>query len=287
MKKLMLLAVAAITAVSVSAQSFEDFFSTEKSGEKITFGFRVGLNINGMRNNINNNDVSKIFSDLPYVLDVRNKAGINFGVNVDIPILKNLWVNTGVYYSSTGAKFNFKQDNSKTVEGIFLDDYSANVTMHNVRIPVQASYRYNINDNYQLQVNLGPYFAYGFGGKAYLRNDVEKEKIGTLDLTGNPKFNYITPADDNDGSSRLDPSLAERDEIKILGVTNINDNNSNYINPFDMGIAFGAGVTISKKYFAGFNYDGGLINVNGKRTRAFNHNSIKNHSFSINIGYNF
>lgn len=287
MKKLMFLAIAAITAVSVSAQSFEDFFSSEKSSEKITFGLRVGLNINGMKNNIHNNDVSKIFGDKPYVLDVHNKAGINFGVNVDIPIMKSLWINTGVYYSSTGAKFSFKQDNSKIVEGTFLDDYTANVTMHNVRVPVQASYRYNINNSYQLQVNLGPYFAYGFGGKAYIHNDVEKVKLGAIDLTGNPEFTYITPADDNDGSSRLDPSLVERDEVKILGVANINDNNSDYVKSFDVGIAFGVGITMHKKYFAGFNYDGGLVNVNGKRTRAFNHNSIKNHVFSINVGYNF
>lgn len=287
MKKLMFLAIAAITAVSVSAQSFEDFFSSEKSSEKITFGLRVGLNINGMKNNIHNNDVSKIFGDKPYVLDVHNKAGINFGVNVDIPIMKSLWINTGVYYSSTGAKFSFKQDNSKIVEGTFLDDYTANVTMHNVRVPVQASYRYNINNSYQLQVNLGPYFAYGFGGKAYIHNDVEKVKLGAIDLTGNPEFTYITPADDNDGSSRLDPSLVDRDEVKILGVANINDNNSDYVKPFDVGIAFGVGITMHKKYFAGFNYDGGLVNVNGKRTRAFNHNSIKNHVFSINVGYNF
>ena len=283
----MLVAVAAITALSISAQSFEDFFSTEKSTEKVTIGVRVGLNVNGMKNNIHNNDVSKIFGDRPYVLDVHNKAGINFGVNVDIPILKNLWINTGVYYNSTGAKFNFKQDNSKVVEGVFLDDYTANVTMHNIRVPVQASYRYNINNQYQLQVNLGPYFSYGIGGKAYIHNDVKKEKIGTLDLTGNPQFNYITPMDDNDGTSMLDPSQIERDEVKILGVTNINDKNSDYVKPFDMGIAFGAGVTFNKKYYAGFNYDGGLINVNGKRTRAFNHNSIKNHVFSINFGYNF
>ena len=287
MKKLMLLAAAAITALSMSAQSFEDFFSSEKSSEKITFGFRVGLNINGMRNNIGNNDVSKIFGDLPYILDVHKKAGLNFGVNVDIPVIKSLWINTGVYYSSTGAKFTFRQDNSKIVEGTFLDDYTANVTKHNERVPVQASYRYNINDNYQLQVNLGPYFAYGFGGKAYIHNDVEKVKLGALDLTGNPKFNHIIPMDDLDGSTIIDPSQADRDEVMILGVDNINDNNSNYVNPFDMGIAFGAGITINKKYFAGFNYDGGLVNVNGKRTRALNHNNIKNHSFSINIGYNF
>lgn len=283
MKKLMLLAVASITALSVSAQSFNDFFSTEKPSEKITFGVRFGLNINGMKNNINNNDVSKIFKDSPYVLDVHNKAGLNLGVSVEIPIFKSLWINTGVFYSSTGAKFSFKQDNSKIVEGTFLDDYTANVTMHNIRVPVQASYRYNINNNYQLQVNLGPYFAYGFGGKAYIHNDVEKEKLGELELTGNPEFKYIK-IDDN---IIIDPTLADRDELMILGAANINDNNSDYVKPFDMGIAFGVGVTIHKKYFAGFNYDGGLVNVNGKRTRAFNHNSIKNHVFSINLGYNF
>ena len=287
MKKLMLLAVAAITALSLSAQSFGDYFSTDKSTEKVTFGFRFGLNINGMRNNIHNNDISKIFNDQPYVLDVNKKAGLNFGVSVDIPVFKSLWINTGLYYSSSGAKFSFKQDNSKVVEGTYLNDYSANITMHNIRIPVQASYRYNINKNYQLQVNLGPYFAYGIGGKAYIHNDINGNKLGELDLTGNPKFNYITPVDDIDGGSILDPTFADLDEVKILGAANINDNNSNYVNPFDMGIAFGVGVTINKKYFAGFNYDGGLVNVNGKRTRALNHNNIKNHTFSINIGYNF
>lgn len=286
MKKLMILAIAAISAISLSAQDFNDFFSTEKSNEKITFGFRVGLNINGMRNNIHDNDVSKIFDDMPYILDVHKKAGLNFGVSVDIPVLKSLWINTGLYYSATGAKFTFRQDNSKIVEGTYLDDYTANLTMHNVRVPVQASYRYNINNNYQLQVNLGPYFAYGFGGKAYIHNDVKKEKLGALDLTGNPNFNEII-YDDVMEEPIYASEIANRDEVKILGVKNINDKNSNYVNPFDMGIAFGAGITINKKYFAGFNYDGGLVNVNGKRTRALNHNNIKNHTFSINIGYNF
>ncbi|MBP5687994.1 MAG: PorT family protein [Muribaculaceae bacterium] len=287
MKKLMLLAVAAITVLSMSAQSFEDFFSSEKSKDKVTFGFRVGLNINGMRNNIHDNDISKIFSDRPYTLDVHKKAGLNFGVSIDIPVLKSLWINTGVYYSASGAKFTFRQDNSKVVEGTFLDDYTANVTMHNVRIPVQASYRYNINKNYELQVNLGPYFAYGIGGKAYIHNDVKKEKLGAIDLTGNPEFDYVIYELFDENVSTLNPDLADRDEVKILGTANINDKNTNYINPFDMGIAFGVGVTFNHKYFAGFNYDGGLVNVNGKRLRALNHNNIKNHTFSINVGYNF
>lgn len=287
MNKIILLAIAAITVFSMSAQSPEDSSTSENPSDAITFGFRMGLSINGMGNNIGNSEASEIFGGLPCLLDVHNKMGLNFGVSVEIPLFKSLWLNTGVYYKSTGAKFIFKQDNSKVEEGVTIDNYTANVTMHNVRVPVQASYRYNINNNFQLQVDLGPYFAYGFGGKAYIHNDEQKVRIGAIDLTGNPQFNYITPMDDYDGSLMLDPSQSENDEVKILGVANINDNNSNYVKPFDIGVALGAGLTLSKKYFLGLNYDVGLVNVNGKRALAFGHNSIKNRSFSINLGYNF
>lgn len=287
MNKIILLAIAAITAISMWAQSPQDSSSSEVPNDAVTFGFRVGLSINGMGNNIGNNEASEIFGGRPCLLDVHNKMGLNFGVSVEIPLFKSLWLNTGLYYKSTGAKFTFKQDKNKIEDGITLDDYTANVTMHSVRVPVQASYRYNINNNFQLQVNLGPYFAYGFGGKAYIHNDEQKVRIGAIDLTGNPQFNYITPMDDNDGTSMLDPSQAESDEVEILGEANINDNNSNYVKPFDMGIALGAGLTLSKKYFLGINYDVGLVNVNGRRALAFDHNSIKNRSFSINVGYNF
>lgn len=269
MKKLMLLAVAAVTALTLSAQSFDDFFSTKKSADKVTIGVRMGLNINGMSNNIDNHVVSAAFGNLPYKLGVHKKPGINLGVNVDIPILRNLWINTGVYYSSSGAKLKFTQNFFEDYDGI-LTEYSANLTMHNVRIPLQASYRYNINDNYQVQVNVGPYFAYGFGGKASIKNDMNGNSLGKIDLTSNPKV--------------IDP---EGDESIILGEVNINTNNSNYINPFDMGISIGAGVTFCKKYFAGINYDAGFVNVNGKRAVVLNHYKIKNHSFSVNVGYNF
>ena len=269
MKKLMVLAIAAVSVMSLHAQQFSDFFSTEKSSDKIVYGVRFGLNVMGMRNNVTNDVVVSAFGNLPYKLDIHRRSGITLGANVDIPILKNLWINTGLYYVATGVKLNFKQDFTKSYDG-FLPEYSANVTMHNIRIPVQASWRYNINSDYQVQVNLGPYFAYGIGGKVSVKNDVDKSSLGKFDLTGNPKV--------------IEP---ESDESIILGETNINPNKSNYINPFDMGISIGAGVTLLKKYYAGINYDAGLINVNGKRAVALNHYKIKNHVFSINVGYNF
>ena len=262
----------AASVLSLSAQSFEDYFSNEKSTEKIRYGARIGLNIMGMRNNITNNDVLAFFNPshaLPYTLDIHRKAGVTLGVSVEIPVLKSLWVNTGLYYSATGMKMNFKQDFSKTHEDYLLEP-SVNLTMHNIRIPAQASYRYTFKNTYELQVNLGPYFAYGLAGKASVKNDVDGSSMGSFELTGNP--------------NKVDPEL---DEFQILGESRINTAKSNYINPFDMGIAFGAGVTYNKKYFAGFNYDGGLVNVNGKRAHGFSHNKLRNHSFTLVVGYNF
>ncbi len=272
MKKVIILAVAAMSVMSMSAQKIEDFFSKEKSTEKITYGVRLGLNIMGMKNNIANHDVLAFFDptqETPYYLNTHNKAGITLGVNVDIPILKNLWINTGIYYSTTGMKMKFKQDFTKPHEG-YMKEPGVNLTMHNIRIPAQASYRYDVTKDYQIQVNLGPYFAYGLGGKASVKDDSNGSNMGSFNLTGNP--------------SNVD---IERDEFKILGEGRINPAKGNYINPFDMGIAFGMGCTYKKHYFAGFNYDGGLVNVNGKRARGFSHNKLKNHSFTLVVGYNF
>ncbi len=279
MKKFIILAVAAMSVMSVSAQKFSDFFSTEKSNEKITFGVRAALNVMGMKNNVTNDVVEAAFDPLPVEYSVHKKAGISIGVNVDIPILKNLWVNTGLYYNTTGAKLKFKRNYAVQYDQDF--EYNANLTMHNIRIPAQASYRYNINPKLQIEVNLGPYFSYGIAGKASVKSDIDDSSLGSIDLTRNKTF--AKPSDIYD----LSEDVLARDEVRILGLKNINTNKSNYINPFDMGIAFGSGVTYKKKYYAGFNYDGGLVNVNGKRMVKINRHSIKNHSFTLVLGYNF
>ena len=280
MKKFIILAAAVMSVMSVSAQKFSDFFSTEKSTEKITYGVRAALNIVGMKNNVTNNEIVDAFGKRPYELDIHNKAGISIGAVVEIPILKNLWVNTGLYYTTTGTKLNFKQDFTKEWQGDFLHEYSAKVTMHNIRIPIQASYRYNVNKDYQIQVNLGPYFAYGVAGKVSVKDEFDGNNLGSFDLTGNKTF---TTSQDFD----ISDDVLARNEYRILGQKNISSYRSNYVKPFDAGIAFGAGFTYKKHYFAGFNYDGGLVNVNGKRALPISNRSLKNHSFTLIVGYNF
>ena len=139
MKKTILTLVCAIAALSVSAQrassSSSSFFSTEKSDEKVTFGVRGGVN----------------FSNLSIEGEGWDShTGFHAGVNVDIPLLQSLYLSTGLYY---------------TVKGFSDDRVEKKASANYLEIPVLASYRYNFSDNAQLQVNVGPYFAYGIGGK--------------------------------------------------------------------------------------------------------------------------
>lgn len=141
MKKILLVLVCAICTLTASAQYASDasgsFFSTEKSDQPVTFGIRGGVNF------------AKISqSSDGYSLSTKNYTGFNVGVSVDIPMMQSLYLQSGLYYTVKGAKIEEMDCNPSYLE-----------------IPVLASYRYNFTDAVQLQINVGPYFAYGIGGK--------------------------------------------------------------------------------------------------------------------------
>jgi len=139
MKKVLLIAVCAILSLTASAQratsSSSSFFSTEKADQPVTFGVRVGGNLSTMTGDID---------------DVKSRFGFNVGVNVDIPLLQSLYLQTGLYATQKGCKG---------------DGYDMKMNPLYLEIPVLASYRYNFSDATQLQVNFGPYMAYGISGK--------------------------------------------------------------------------------------------------------------------------
>lgn len=132
------MAVAFIATASAFAQrasyTGSSFFSTSKSEESITYGIRAGMNVSSV--NLENTTSS---------------IGYNVGVSLDMPIFESLYVQSGAYFTMKGGKN--KYDNDKKL------------TTHYLEIPVLASYRYNISDNTQIQLNFGPYFAFGLTGK--------------------------------------------------------------------------------------------------------------------------
>lgn len=145
MKKLLLVFVCAISALTVSAQrassSSSSFFSTEKADGGVQFGIRAGLSLSNYT-----------FSEDGSSYSPESRTTFHVGVIADIPLMQSLYIQTGLFLENKGAK---EED----------EGYTTKTTPMYLQIPVLASYRYDFSDALQLQFNVGPYFAYGISGK--------------------------------------------------------------------------------------------------------------------------
>lgn len=203
MKKVFLTLVCAVAALSVSAQrassSSSSFFSTESSDQPITFSIRGGVNFANMSAEEGNHSYS-----------TDTYTGFHAGVAVDFPLLESLYIQSGLYYTVKGAKE--EEDGEKlTYNPSFLE------------VPILASYRYDFSEAAQLQINFGPYLAYGIGGKA--------------------KYEYR-------GESAEEDFFGDDDDHNSLGAKR-----------FDAGLQIGAGVTIAQHYYIGCGYEFSLTSM--------------------------
>lgn len=155
MKKFLLVVVCAISALTVSAQrassSSSSFFSTESVDGGVKWGVRVGANFANMS-----------FSSNGYSSSPKSRTSFHVGVIADIPVVESFYVQSGLFLQNKGYKIG--DDETITAKPMYLE------------IPVLASYRYNFNDATQLQINFGPYFGYGIGGKNKYEYDGESEE---------------------------------------------------------------------------------------------------------------
>lgn len=156
MKKLFVATICAFMALSASAQrassSSSSFFSTEKAESGVRFGLRAGLNMSTL---------SLVEDNHTYTTDSRTAWHV--GAIVDIPLMQSLYVQSGLYFMNKGGKETEEEDYKLTYSPMYLE------------IPVLASYRYDFGSAAQLQINVGPYFAYGVGGKVKEEYDGEED----------------------------------------------------------------------------------------------------------------
>lgn len=161
MKKILLVFACAASALTMSAQrassSSSSFFSTEKADGGVQFGIRAGLNLANLS-----------FKEDDYSYSPKSNTTFHVGVIADIPLMQSLYVQTGLFLQNKGAK----------EEG---EGYKTTLTPMYLQIPVLASYRYDFSDALQLQVNIGPYFAYGIGGKWKEEEDGESYEVDFFD----------------------------------------------------------------------------------------------------------
>lgn len=241
MKKLLFMAVFAMGTLVASAQKTSNspvFFSTEKADRGVTFGIRAGLNFVHASAKMGHKEYP-----------ISSRTAFHVGVVSDIPIVKSLYVQSGLYLQSKGARYEHI-----IYSGYSKGGYEITGSPLYLQIPVLLSYRCDFGNVVQLQVNFGPYFAYGVGGKF---------KIETWDELNTDRYSYDFFGDD-------------LEDIKF--------------NRFDCGLQVGAGFTFAKHYYVGFAYEFGLtnsINVSREYRDQLRDLSVKNSNWMLGIGYNF
>ncbi len=150
MKRKLLILVA--TVVMISAASYA----------QISFGVRAGVNLQ----NINGKDDAgdKLTTDLI--------IGFNAGVNVELPIAQDFYLQPGLLFSTKGAK--------SSEEG-----YEGSMSIAYLELPIHLVYKPQLG-NGKLILGFGPYVGYGIMGK------VKPDEGDDLDI----KFkNKVTDAD--------------------------------------------------------------------------------------------
>ena len=153
---------------------------TSKAQDKTTFGVRAGVNFT----NINGEDEAG--------KDLKNdlKAGFNIGVNAEIPVATDFYLQPGLLFSTKGAKG--EENNVK---------YKLNLSY--IEVPINFLYKPTLGDG-KLLLGFGPYIGIGIGGKwkaggkdydVKFKNDVKESEPETkymkgLDFGGNLLVGY-------------------------------------------------------------------------------------------------
>ena len=155
MKRMLMVASAIALTVMASAQTTEG----------TSFGFKAGVNFQNLTGKDVNGDK----------LDNKLKAGLALGVNAQIPVANDFYIQPGVEFNQKGAKSN---DGNYTTSLSYID------------IPVSLVYKPMLGTG-RLILGFGPYVGFGVGGKV-------KGGGSTADV----KFdNDITISDFNTGNA--------------------------------------------------------------------------------------
>ncbi len=110
------------------------------------------------------------------------QTGFTAGLIVDIRLIKNFYLQTGVDYNYIRYNSKFSASESNVVLGSTQTTvtmghrssvYTEQYTYHELQLPVMASYRFVLSKRSSLHVNLGPYVSYGLSAKMKLNGSTD------------------------------------------------------------------------------------------------------------------
>lgn len=178
---------------------------TTISKAQTTFGIRAGVNFQ----NINGKDYldDKLENDL--------KPGFNVGVNAELPVAPDFFVQPGVLFTTKGAKI--ENGNS---------DYKVNTSY--LEVPINFLYKPVLGTG-KLLLGIGPYFAFAVGGKLKdFNNDqdikFEKTVTGSEYALGGSPYAYLKRFDAG-GNLLFGYEMSNNISVQLnaqLGLVNIN-----------------------------------------------------------------
>lgn len=157
-------------------------------------------------------------------IDWKNKPSLKFGAAVNIPVLKGLYVQPGLFYAGKGVRFSEEQ----TISGVTAKA-KMRINLDYLEIPVNLMYRYKIGKAGSIFATAGPYLGFALSGK--IKADFE---VG-------PPANI---------------KESETEDLKI------GKDRSDDIKPLDFGLNFGVGYQLPFGVFLRAQYGLGLSNIN-------------------------
>lgn len=298
------------TAITNSVQA-ASLFSTEKGKEKVVIGLRGG--INWSKWNLNS-EYLNLF-DAEVSSEKHNYSlGEYAGVNVDIPIVRSLHINTGLFWISkrhqsksiypTSIPYtNFFDGNWGKPEMEYYHntydkiEFTMNIRGNYLEIPILASYRPVLDGPIGLQVDFGPYFAVGVISKIKTSTSlIDQDKAEIRGLPDDDKLfgRYMPPI----YTEYIDFDLFKNNnDVEIYKNSPYNHGFKYWIGNtqipaivkrFDMGLHVGIGATVYKNLYIGAFYERGFINMLKKNEEVnLNDYTLHTSTFNINVGVNF
>ncbi|MCM1022037.1 MAG: PorT family protein [Muribaculaceae bacterium] len=249
MKRLLHIIIVAGMLLAGSVQiSALDLINTAKPEKIIGIGVRVGFNSSNLSNN---------FSDqFPEIVSQKQqwRNGFSVGAVVDLNMTGFLTIQPGLFLSTRKNDYNMILNNAETSR---YEIYNGSANCKYLTVPIMASFRMGVAELIQLQVDLGPYMAWGFGGK---------NKYTLYGYKTNPMTNALEPWNPHAKSAYFgNGGLAKR---------------------YDYGLKTGVGILAMGKVYLGAHFMYGCRNA--LQEIPLSAKSVKGHNkrWEFTIGYN-
>ena len=215
--------------------------SSMVSAQGVSFGIRAGVNFQ----NINGKDMAgdKLTNKLI--------PGFNAGINVEIPIAPEFYIQPGLLFTTKGAKLDKYE-----YDGTFVES-SVTRNLSYIELPINFLFKPALGNGHMV-LGFGPYVAYGIMGK-----DKIDAKILGFDINKDV-------------------------DIEFLNEREIGDVGSHYVRPFDAGANLIIGYETGMGLSAQLNAQLGLLEmIPDNKVVDMKKATEKNTGFGISIGYRF